>query len=143
MTWLLVIHVITAMVYVGGHILENLLLYRHRDMDGRSRVFNAIRVGEPAINVAAPIMILTGVAMVVLDDAWKFSDPFVMIGLGAIVVSVVLGLPLLKEMKSLDLLIREQGETGEVNRRYKRLANGWSALAGVYLVAVWAMVVKP
>ena len=143
MVWLLVLHVVTAMVYVGGHIIENLLFYRFEQLGGRARVFRVIRVGEPAINVAAPIMILTGVALVVLDDAWSFTSPFVLIGIGAILVSAAVGIPILKEMGALEELIEEQGETTEVGRRYSKVSAWWSVLGVVYLVAAWAMIFKP
>lgn len=143
MVWLLVLHVASAMVYVGGHLIENLLLYRPESVGGRAHVFKAIRAGEPAINVAAPLMILTGLAMVIFDDTWKFTSPFVLIGIGAIVMSTVVGIPILREIKFLEALIAQEGETDEVRLRYRRLSSGWSGLAFVYLVAVWAMVFKP
>lgn len=143
MVWLLVLHVASAMVYVGGHLIENLLLYRPEDVGGRAQSLMVIRAGEPAINVAAPIMILTGVGMVILDDAWSFTSPFVIIGIGAIVASTVVGIPILREMKTLQRMLAEIGETDEVRQRYRRLSSSWSVLAVVYLVAVWAMVFKP
>lgn len=143
MVWLLVLHVISAMVYVGGHIFENLLLYRPEAAGGRTQVFRTIDAAEPAINVAAPIMIVTGVVMVALDDAWSFTSPFVLIGIGALLVSVIVGIPILREMKTLEALIDDQGDSAEVNRRYRRLSTAWSGLGVVYLFAVWAMVFKP
>ena len=46
--WLRLLHVISAMVYVGGHILENLLLYRFEASGGRMRVLKAIDAAEPS-----------------------------------------------------------------------------------------------
>lgn len=144
MTWLRVVHVVTATVYVGrGHIVENLLLYRSENVGGRSQVFRAIRAGVPAIDVAPPIMILSGVAMVMLDDAWSFTSPFVIVGVAAVVTSAIVGIPILREVKSLEKLICEHGEPDAVRRRYRRLSTGWSGLAVVYLTAVWAMAYKP
>lgn len=143
MVWLLVLHVAASMVYVGGHLVENLLLYRPEAVGGRAQVFRALRAGEPAINVAAPTMIITGVIMVIVEDAWSFTSPFVLIGIGAILVSAVVGLPILREMKALETLIEERGETDEVRQRYRRLSAAWSGLGVAYLVAAWAMVFKP
>lgn len=143
MVWLLVLHVVAAMVYVGGHLIETSMLYRAGEAGGRRQAFRAIRAGEPAINIAAPVMIVTGVVMVIVNDAWSFTSPFVLIGIGAILVSVVWGLPILREMKALEALIDEHGETEEASRRYRRLSANWSGLGVVYLVATWAMVFKP
>ena len=81
--------------------------------------------------------------MVILDDAWSFTSPFVLIGIGVILFSTVFGLPILREMKSLAAIMDEHGVTEEVRRRYRRLNSNWSALGVVYLIAVWAMVIKP
>lgn len=143
MGWLLVLHIAAAMVYVGGHLLETMLLYRHEAAGGRRQAFRAIRAGEPAINIAAPVMIITGVVMVIVDDAWSFASPFVLIGIGAIVLSAVFGLPILREMKALEERLDERGVTEDVRRRYRRLSTNWSVLGVVYLVATWAMVFKP
>ena len=143
MAWLLVVHVAAAMVYVGGHLLETMLLYRYEDVGGRRHVFRAIRAGEPAINIAAPVRIVTGVVRVILDASWSFTSPFVLIGIGVILFSTVFGLPILREMKSLAAIMDEHGVTEEVRRRYRRLNTNWSALGVVYLIAVWAMVIKP
>lgn len=131
------------MVYVGGHILENLLLYRPEAAGGRMRVLRAIDAAEPAINVAAPIMIVTGVLMVAIDDAWGFTSPFVLVGIGALLVSVIVGIPILREMRALEALIDDQGESDEVIGRYRRVSGAWTGLGVAYLVAVWAMVFKP
>lgn len=141
--WLRLLHVISAMVYVGGHILENLLLYRFEASGGRMRVLKAIDAAEPAINVAAPIMIVTGVLMVATDDAWGFTSPFVLIGIGAILMSAIVGIPILREMRALEALIDDQGESDEVIGRYGRVSTAWTGLGLVYLVAVWAMIFKP
>ena len=143
MVWLHVLHVISAMIYVGGHVVENVLLYRPDAVGGRSQVFRAIRAGEPAINVAAPLMIITGVIMVIVDDGWSFTSPFVLIGIGAILTSVIIGIPILREMKNLESLMAEGGDSAEVGHRYRRMASAWTGLGVVYLAATWAMVFKP
>lgn len=144
-TWLLTIHVATAMVYVGGHVIETWLFFRPDALGGKKALFKTIRAGEPAINVAAPLMIITGVWMVISDSSWSFTTPFVAIGVGGIIVSAVVGLGYaLPEMTNLEGLVEERTDNDAVVvQRFRRLTLAWVGLAVLYLFMTWAMVAKP
>ena len=144
-SWLLTIHVVTAMVYVGGHIVETLLFFKPEALAGKANLFRTIRAGESAINVAAPLMIITGVWMVIADPAWGFDTPFVVIGIGGIIVGAVIGLVYaLPGLSKLEDLVREKEDHDEeVLTRYRSVRSTWVGLGGLYLFITWAMVIKP
>ena len=143
--WLVVVHVVSAMVFVGGAILLNVLVFRVDGMGGAATFFKVVKATDPAINVAAPLMILSGIWLVLINEQFGFTTPFVVIGMAAIVVSALSGLfYFLKEIKNLGAMIETRGnEDKEVEERFQRFAVAWSALNVIYLAAAWAMIIKP
>ena len=143
-SFLLFIHIVGAAGWIGGGLFA---------MFG---VGNLARAGGPgngrAIEVLVEkagiyfgamfaLVILGGVGLVITQDQWGWTDTFVWVGIGAIVVSGVWqGLYASKaDAKLLEAVKNESQDRLEALSKWRRTA--WVDVA-ILLVALWAMVTK-
>lgn len=141
---LLFLHIIGAAGWIGGATFAYFYLgqlakeggaEKGRNMESfmdRLRQFGA---------VAIPLVLLTGVGLVLTEDQWSWSDTFVWVGIGAVIVS---GIWQGVYARAKDEALVESVIT-EANDRLGRLRRWnqtfWIEVA-IVLVALWAMVTK-
>ena len=138
------IHILFAVVWVGGGLLALVLATRaqkasqaHREGLAHDMEFVAKRIFAPA----SIVTLLFGILMVLDTDAFSFGDTWILIGLGGILFSIVLGIGVLTPL------------TGKINAELQAGRDGVGLLGRltriaaldsvVLLVVVWAMVAKP
>lgn len=140
--WLLIFHILGAAGWIGGGLYTwyaSNQLARNSDTAG-----NAARIlaggADRYFAPVAVVTLLTGLALVWTQEAWGWTDTFVLIGIGVFVVSGVWQPLVASKAEERYLVAMESGEgiseaTGALNR---------AALVdlGILLVALWAMVVK-
>ena len=140
------IHVLAAIIWVGGSIMAQFFAARlstaepsHRLGFARDLRFASTRVLVPA----GVVVFLAGSLMVEEDVGFEYSDPFIAIGLTAVVVSLAVALGYLIPRTSRAIRLMTSGQGPEAGAVIRRVA--WTArfVILVMLVAVWAMVVKP
>ncbi len=90
-SWLLLIHVVAAGVWLGAGVALALLGRYARQTGSESRIIRIYewvgpRIGGP-ITVLIPV---TGVWMVLRNDAWEFSDLWIVLGLVLFAAMLVL-----------------------------------------------------
>ena len=88
------VHVVMAIIWVGGAITIQVLAFRILKTNDPIRLSNltgdAGVLGERLFAPASGILVIMGVLMV-LDSGWDFSDTWIVIGIALYVVSVVIG----------------------------------------------------
>jgi uncharacterized membrane protein len=147
--WLHFVHVVGAMVWVGGGLTMSFIGLRTRSSAnptaiaefGRTLPYVGLRILMPAVLV----VLVTGVWMVLASSEWHFSQFWVVLGLGLFLLAFLIGAIYLGRVGI--QLGRASNASGAGGGDVKALLNRW--LTGywvvliILLVAVWDMVFKP
>ena len=138
---LLVLHILGAAGWIGGGLFgwfSQVQLARNASSSGRA----LHTLAERADRFFGPVVgltLLTGIALVWTQDAWGWSDTFVLMGIGAIVFSALFQ-PLVSSKDQERLLAAvERGQAGAEIKASNRTA---AIEMTVLLVVLWAMVAK-
>lgn len=138
------LHVLAAIVWVGGGILQTILVWRVRKADpahrlGLARDMRAM--GDKVFGAATAAVLLFGVWMVIDREAFAFGDTWIIIGLAGLVLSSAIGGAFFAPKGKALVAKLEGGEAADdLLRAISRVALVDQLLL---LVVVWAMVVKP
>jgi uncharacterized membrane protein len=145
---LVLVHILAAIAWVGGGFTQQLAISQAAKVGSASadRQLVSMEWMEKYIYMPAPLLVLaTGITMVIVSDAWGFSQSWVYSALILIVISGVLGGAVGGRLEKRLIALREEGSVetpgyAEVLARATR--TGWLEL--VVLVAIVAlMVYKP
>lgn len=153
MGWLKFLHIVGAMVWLGGGTTLILVGIRAQ----RSPDPNAIRefarlapyVGMRLLGPAWIVVLITGAWMVLVSAAWKFSQLWVLLALGLFAVAFLIGAVYLSRVGiQLERMVGPAGRTdGAANADGVALVRRWILGYGLVmlalLLAVWDMVFKP
>jgi putative copper resistance protein D len=145
--WLLFLHIVAAMVWVGGTVLLSALAartVRSRDADAVARFVGSLRVIGPLVLAPAPAVLLgVGIWMVLDTGAWDFGQTWVRLALGLFAAALLVGVA----HQSVAAIGAERAVRGGDHAAALRRLTRWLLGAGVILllqlVAVWDMVFKP
>ncbi len=141
---LLLIHILSAMVWVGGGFLV-VAVERHAYKAGGRELFSQMRdalewVDDRIFTPAPLLVVVTGVAMVVISNAWSFSQPWIYLALALIAVEFAVGYRHLNRLKS-------GRQEGTDSLEYKTAVKTWLRFAPTaiasYGVIVVLMLFKP
>ena len=142
-------HVLAAVVWVGGAVtIQTLAIRAQRAAEpGRMAAFakEAEWVGMRIFLPVSVLLLALGIGMVINEEAWGFGDTWILIGLGGILFSILVGALFLgPESGKIGKLIDAEGDDSpEVKRRLSRIFLV-SRIELVILLAVVAdMVIKP
>ena len=144
-----VVHVIAAVVWVGGGVSMQILGIRAQRAGNADRLMFLGReiefVGKRIFLPASIVVLLLGIAMVIKAEPIGFGDPWILLGLGGIIVSAVVGAAYLgPQTGKLAALVEQQGaESPDVRAQMNRvfLASRLDLL--ILIGVVVDMVVKP
>ena len=142
------VHVVMAIVWVGGAITIQVLAFRILKTNDSMRLANltsdAGALGERLFAPASGILVIVGVLMVI-DSGWEFSDTWIVIGIIGFLATLVTGLfYLTPKAKKLGALIEQRGaEDPEAQGMMKQLLAISRIDLLVLLIVVFNMVVKP
>lgn len=90
--WLLLIHILAAATWLGAAITLALLALQAGKSGQRSDFIRQMEWVGPRIGAPASLTILaTGVWMVLRNDAWSFSDVWILVGLGLFAIVFAAG----------------------------------------------------
>lgn len=140
---LLVIHILSAVVWIGGVVGFLVMVQDAKRRDGVGAADAILQRVERLMMpyLAGPLLVLaTGITMVVMSDAWSFSQAWVLIALGLFVVGSLAfggGRNAEKELE----VARSEGDLAtisDLSSRFVRSA-GWSMaiLASVEIFMVF------
>lgn len=140
------IHVLAALIWVGGSIMAQFFAARlssaepaHRLGFARDLRFASTRIFVPS----AIVVFLAGSLMIEEGLGFEYADPFVVIGLITVAVSLATALGFLIPATSRAIKLMTSGQGPAAGALIRKIA--WTArfVILLMLIAVWAMVVKP
>jgi len=146
--WLMFLHILGAIVWVGAVILMTAMTERANRAPDRAGVLRLSRelewVGPWLIGTSSAVVIGAGIWLVFVEEGMAFSQVWIWLALALVAVSSVQGIYSGPEGKRVLLMADERGpEDREVLRRLNRLL--WLARLDVLILVVvlWLMVFKP
>ncbi|MPV50535.1 DUF2269 family protein [Pseudactinotalea sp. HY160] len=144
-SWLLFVHIIAAMVWVGGALtLSALATHVLREGSGVGRFIASLRVIGPAVFAPAPILVIgLGVWIVLLSDSVTFGQgwiaaSFVLFGAAFLVGAVFQSRAAIAAQRA-----AEADRLEEAGRHLRRWSWGSRVIVALLAVATWVMVFKP
>jgi uncharacterized membrane protein len=145
--WLLFLHVVAAMVWVGAVVALNVLamqVLRSGDRDAVARFTGSLRVIGPFVlapSVAA--LVGFGIWLVVDSDAWDFGQTWIVLALALFAAAFLIGAVFQSRAAIGAERAASAGNDGEAVRQLTRWSWGMRLILLLLLVATWDMVVKP
>ena len=145
--YLLFIHVLMAIVWVGGNVHLQIIGSRLVAANDPVQIGNFSKqaewIGTRVLTPAAVLIVIAGVFMTL--DRWAFEDLWIIIGLAGFLYSFINGAVFLGPLSGkTSKLIDERGvEDSEVQGNIRKLFTYGRIELVILIVVVWAMTVKP
>jgi uncharacterized membrane protein len=148
-SWLHLVHVLAAIVWVGGGLMLSLVGFRARSSANPGAIGDFARtlpyVGLRVLMPSVVVVLVTGVWQVLASSEWKLSQLWVILALGLFGLAFLIGAVYLSRVGI--ALERAVGGDGRDPKDPVALLDRWligyGAVLLVLVVAVWDMVVKP
>jgi uncharacterized membrane protein len=145
--WLLFLHVLAAMIWLGGGVMLAVTAARVlRDSDpGTVGRFTAtLRSTAPFVLAPATLAVLAvGIGLVVDSDAWDFGQLWVQVGVGLFAAAFVIGAAWQSRTAIASTRAAERGDDAEARRQLRRWLAGYGLIVLLLVVADWDMTTKP
>jgi uncharacterized membrane protein len=145
--WLLLLHIVAAMVWVGGGIVLGALAtiaLRVADADAAARFVRVLPVVGPRVLAPATVAVVgLGVWMVLNSAAWDFGELWVQLALGLFAAAFAIGAVYQSRAALRAQRAVEAGDVEEMRRQLARWSWGYCFIVVLLLVAAWDMVFKP
>jgi uncharacterized membrane protein len=147
--WLVLFHVLAAMLWIGGSVVLNVLGTRARaSTDPAVRADFVRSLGYVGPRILAPsvaAVVLFGAWMVLANDAWDFGQTWILAGLGLWVAALLFGAVYLGRVGiELGRAVESGGgDAPDARRLLDRWILGSRVLLAILLVVAWDMVFKP
>lgn len=138
------LHVLAAIVWVGGGILQTTYVVRAARSDATHRLGVArdmVFLGSKVFGPASGLAFVFGVWMVFERPSFAFGDAWIIIGLAGFALSSIVGGAVFSPKGKALLAALEEGKPGDTLLR--TITRAAFVDQAILLVAVWAMVVKP
>jgi len=145
--WLLFLHILAAMVWVGGAVLLGAVVtrvLRGRDPGAVDRFVADLRAIGPRVLAPATVAVVgLGVWLVLESTAWDFGQLWVQLGLGLFAAAFVVGAAHQSRTAIGAERAAAQGDHEEALRQLIRWSWGYRLIVLLLVVATWDMSVKP
>jgi uncharacterized membrane protein len=146
--WLLFVHVLSAMVWLGGGLTLMVAGLRVRSSSRQEAVAEFARtvpfVGLRILMPAVVVLLVTGVWQVLASSAWSFSQLWVRLALGLFILAFLVGAIYLSRVGiGLARATTDNRLAGEGAALLNRWLVGYVVVLGLLVVAVWDMIFKP
>jgi len=145
--WLLLGHIVAAMVWVGGGVLVAALAVtaiRGGDSAAVARLVGSLRVLGPAVLAPATIAVLGfGIWLVLDSDAWAFDQGWVQLAVGLFAAAFLIGAAHQSRAALSAERAAEAGDDAEARRQLVRWTWGYALVVVLLVVVAWDMVFKP
>jgi uncharacterized membrane protein len=145
--WLLFLHVLAAMVWVGGGVMLAAVAGRvlhDPDPGGIARFTGGLRVLGPLVLAPATLAVLgLGIWLVLDSDAWDFGQLWVQLGLGLFAGAFLIGAAFQSRTALAATRAAERGEDAEARRQLRRWLWGYRLIVLLLVAAAWDMTTKP
>ena len=145
--WLKFLHVLAAMVWLGGLTALTVLglnVLRTGERDAFARFVASFRVVGPRVLMPAAILVLVlGIWMVLDSAAWDFEQTWIWLALVLLVVAVLVGAVFLSRAALGAQRAVDAGDDARAAEQLRRWSWGIRLILLLLVVATWAMVFKP
>jgi uncharacterized membrane protein len=145
--WLLVLHLLAAMVWLGGAAALSASAawaVRRSDPGAVARFVTSLRAIGPVLFAPGPVILLgTGVWMVVQDDDSSWSQGWILAGLGLFAAAFLVGAAYNSRAAIAAHRAAGRGDATQAARQLRRWAWGALLICVLLAVATWDMVFKP
>jgi uncharacterized membrane protein len=145
--WLLFLHVLAAMVWVGGGLMLAAIaarVLRDPDPAGVRRFTASLSVLGPLVLAPATVAVLgLGIGLVVDSDAWNFGQLWIQLGLGLFAAAFLIGAVWQSRTALAATRAAARDDHGEARRQLKRWSWGYRLIVLLLAVAAWDMTTKP
>ena len=145
--WLAFLHVLAAMVWIGGLVALNVLgtyAVRRDEPDGIARFVGSLRVVGPIVLGPSSVVVLgVGIWLVLDSAAADFAETWIWLGLALLAAAVLVGLLFLSRAGRAAELAVEAGDHAGAKRQLTRWSWGIRLIVLLLVIATWDMVFKP
>ncbi len=149
MPWLKLLHILGAIIWVGGGVMLSFIAARARQSDDPRIVGEFSRtlgyVGPRVFLPAMVAVLVFGVWLVLASSAWKLTQLWILIALGGFIVAFLIGAVYLgRSVIGLGRLTAQEGYDIQAARDLiRRWLVGYEIVLVILLVVIWDMVFKP
>lgn len=146
--WLF-LHVLAIVVWVGGAMALQLQAMRAERSNHTARIVSLAHesewIGLRVFMPASLVALASGILMVAHDGGWTFGEPWILVGLGALAVSFLVGALFLgPEAGRIGALTEEHGhDHPDVQRRIRRVFAVSRAELALLVLVIADMATKP
>jgi uncharacterized membrane protein len=145
--WLEFVHVLAAMIWVGGGLVVGVLaiqVLRSSDRDAIARLLGSLGVIGPLVFAPATITVFgLGIWLVVDSDAWDFGQTWIWLALTLFAAAFLVGAIFQSRAAISAQRAATAGDDDEAVRQLRRWAWGMLLILLLLVVVTWDMVVKP
>jgi uncharacterized membrane protein (DUF485 family) len=144
--WIFFAHVTAATIWVGGGAALSLVAFRVR-RSGDLAVMKELAgvqsfLGLTVFLPAIVIVLLSGIWLV-LDFSGDFTKPWILIGIGALVVAFLIGAIFLSRSAIRFDRLAKSGDLDGARAALGKWLAGYAVVLVILVFAVWDMVFKP
>jgi uncharacterized membrane protein len=145
--WLLFLHVLAAMVWIGGGVMLAAIatrVLRDPDPAAAGRFTASLRVLGPLVLAPATVAVLgLGIGLVVDSDAWDFGQLWLQLGLALFAAAFLIGAVWQSRTALAATRAAERDNNTEARRQLRRWSWGYRLIVLLLVAAVWDMTTKP
>jgi uncharacterized membrane protein len=145
--WLLFLHVLAAMVWIGGGVMLAAIAARAlRDPDPAAvgRFTASLRVLGPLVLAPATVAVLgLGIGLVVDSGAWDFGQLWLQLGLALFAAAFLIGAVWQSRTALAATRAAGRDNNGEARRQLRRWLWGYRLIVLLLVAAAWDMTTKP
>jgi uncharacterized membrane protein len=145
--WLELVHVVAAMVWLGGLVTLTalgVLTRRSGQREAIARFVGSLRVIGPIVLAPASLSVVGfGIWLIVDSEAWDFGQTWVWLALVLFSGAFLVGATFLSRAAIGAQRAAAAGDDDEAARQLGRWAWGSGAIVVLLVVAAWDMVMKP
>jgi uncharacterized membrane protein len=146
---LLLVHILAGMAWVGGAIVIEATLFaarRSQPPEEVDRVMRRFAWADTWLALGAPlVVVITGVAMVLINDGWSFAQAWILGSIGLVVAYEVIAMTVGARLYRRIEAARAQGHLESAG--HARTMRAWgrlgAALLAMLVAIVGLMVLKP
>ena len=145
--WLHFAHVAGAILWVGGGVTLSVVGARARQSDNlavigefaRMLSYIGLRVFTPAV-----VVVLVSGVWLVLGSEWNFTQPWVLLALGAFVLAFLIGAVYLSRSAiQLERAAIQNADLPAARQGLRRWLVGYGVVLIILVFALWDMIFKP
>jgi uncharacterized membrane protein len=145
--WLMFLHVLAAMAWIGGLLVVSVLGARVRrsgNRDALAGFINSLRVVGLAVFAPAMLVVLgAGIWLVAHSDEWNFGQAWIVLAFALLGAAVVVGAAFQSRSAIQAQHAVEADDLGEAARQLGRWIRGMWLILLLLVLATWDMAFKP